>query len=847
MSMVRKTSLSVVGCAALLASSGVNAQEQAQAGAGSLLEEIVVTAQRREEKVQDVPIAISAFSNAQLEQLNIDEALGIVKLIPNLLGFNNTGLGTANGYYLRGIGNTESIATFDPPVGTYADDIFISRQNANNLGLFDVDRIEVLRGPQGTLFGRNTTGGAVNVILKRPAEEFGGFMEVGYGQFNQFSARASVDIPVNDRVLTKFSAYSVTDDGFVSNPVTGEDNLNAADSLGFRAALRYLASDSVTWDVSVQYSHDEGANLLNFASGSGGLAYSLNNTANPLVPIPVTGPQVTLLPSRAGLPPTSVAAQSVEARCTGSITRSRFSCTGLRQTGTPLANFTVGEKRNYNLGNTVENVLVTSNLQWEAGLGTFNFITGYVDLSQEYALDFFNGTPLYSVYNGVRNPVAVNPVGGFVIASDGDHRQFSQEAKLTGELNDNVRYVAGLYYFKENNKADFVDLFGIVAGTGPIVAPATTAGPPFVPATLVLEDRILSNTAQAWAVYTQWDVTLADAWTLTAGGRFTDETKEIDFVANPNPRLAAPVVATRVSSANMQAAGIPLSQSTRLFTPRVAIKYDFNEDINVFASATRGFKSGGWNARGTVAAANLPFAPEKVWSYELGLRSDLFDRKLRLNLTAFKLDVTALQTPSAFVSPVNGAISFITRNFADLDNNGLEAEIIWQPIEDLTLYAFAGFQDAEYTNIDPAILTQQANCRAAIAAMGATANICGSGIVNPAGDIAPPVRVPDTLTLGGSYRFRLGEALTLTPNVSFARTGDNNVGTNGAPVSLVSAYDTWDAGVMLANEDAGWQLQAGCKNCTDEIQIVSTLSELPYIQDPRTWSVNFRYNFGARR
>ena len=103
-----------------------------------------------------------------------------------------------------------------------------------------------------------------------------------------------------------------------------------------------------------------------------------------------------------------------------------------------------------------------------------------------------------------------------------------------------------------------------------------------------------------------------------------------------------------------------------------------------------------------------------------------------------------------------------------------------------------------------------------------------------------------TLTVGGSYRFRLGESLTLTPNVSWAKTGDNNVGTNGGPVDLVDGYDTVDAGLTLANEDAGWQIQANCRNCSDELQIVSTLSELPYVQDPRTWSLTFKYNFGDR-
>ena len=827
MSMVRKTALSALGCAALLASTGGVAQEQDQASSGGLLEEITVTAQRREEKIQDVPIAISAFSESQLAALNVTETLGLVKLIPNLLGFNNTGLGTANGYYLRGIGNTESIASFDPPVGTYADDVFISRQNANNLGLFDVDRIEVLRGPQGTLFGRNTTGGAINVILKKPAETFGGFMEVGFGQFNQFSVRGSVDVPISDRILTKFSAYSVKDDGYVSNPVTGDNNLNNSESLGLRAAVRFLVSDAVTWDISGQYGEDEGANLLNFAA---------------------TGPQT------ASDSPSAIT--SIAQRCVGIVTRSRFSCTGIPSSGTPFANLVTGDKRFNNLGNEVKNFLLTSNLSWDAGFGTFNFITGYVDLSQKFALDFFNGTARSTVYNGVSVPVAVSQgvidAGGFSIVNDGNHRQISQEIKLTGELNDRMRYVAGAYYFSEDNKTDFADLFGLSIGTGPVVAPATTAGPPFVGVTAVLEDRILKNKATAWAAYSQWDFTVADDWTFTIGGRYTDEEKKIAFLANANPMLNSPLAANRITTANLVAAGIPLTQQTRLFTPRVAVKYDVNQDVNVFASATRGFKSGGWNARGTTPVANQPFAPEKVWSYELGLRSEWLDRKLRLNLTAFKLDIEDLQTPSAFTAP-SGAISFITRNFAGLKNQGIEAELIWQPVEDLTLFAFVGTQDAEYKDIDPSIIAQQGICRSALTGV-ATAPLtlaqsraqCSSGIVNPAGNIAPPVRTPDTLTVGGSYRFRLGESLTLTPNFAWAKTGDNNVGTNGAPISLVDAYDTVDAGLTLANEDAGWQIQANCRNCSDELQIVSTLSELPYVQDPRTWSLTFKYNFGDR-
>ena len=829
MSLNRNVLAAVIGAVAALPAATTFAADTKPQDSGSLLEEIVVTAQRREEKVQDVPIAISAFSAEQLERLNVTETLGISKLIPNLLAFNNTGLGTANGYYLRGIGNTESIPTFDPPVGTYVDDVFISRQNANNLGLFDSERIEVLRGPQGTLFGRNTTGGAINVILRKPADEFGGYVEAGFGQFGMQTVRGTVDLPVSDRFLTKVSGFMVKDDGYVSNPVTGENDLNAQDAYGLRASMRFLASDALTWDLAVQYIHDQGLNILNFASGQG-VAYANGVVGGPLAAIPAGGPQVALVPQRAGLAPTSFSAQLVEARCSPApfqITRSRFSCTGLAQTGTPLANLTVGRKRNLNLGNEVKNTIVTSNVTWETGLGDVNFITGYVDMKQLFAIDFFNGTPRHTATVASQ---ASNPAGGFTIANDGSNEQISQEVKLTGSLNDNTRYVAGLYYFDEKNDTDFVDLFGL--------------SPTF---SLVLEDRVLKNKANAWAAYTQWDFTFADKFTLTAGGRYTDETKKVEFIANANPLMAAPTAATRVNSANMVAAGIPLKLNTKLFTPRVALKYDVNDDMNFFASATRGFKSGGWNARGTAPVANQAFDPETLWSYEAGMRSEWMDRKLRFNVTVFQIDVKDLQTPSAFVAP-SGAISFITRNFAGLKNTGYEVELIANPVEGLSLFAFLGRQDAKYVDLAQSILTQQQDCQKGIAGQpGGIIARCNQGIVDPSGRIAEPVRTPDTLTVGGSYQFRVGENLTLTPNVLWAHTGDNNVGTSGSPSGLVTSYEQVDLGLTLASATGGWQVQANCRNCTDTLQVVSTLSDTVYVQDPRTWSLMFKYNFGGRR
>ena len=144
--------------------------------ASAQLEEVLVTAERKEASVQDVPLAVSAYSEEMIERLQIDDTLDLINVVPNLFGGNNTGLGTANMYYLRAQGNDESISTFDPPVGTYVDDVYITRQNVNNVALFDVERIEVLRGPQGTLYGRNTTGGAISVVMKKPSDTMQGYI-----------------------------------------------------------------------------------------------------------------------------------------------------------------------------------------------------------------------------------------------------------------------------------------------------------------------------------------------------------------------------------------------------------------------------------------------------------------------------------------------------------------------------------------------------------------------------------------------------------------------------------------------------------------------------------------------
>ena len=801
---------------------------QGQQGVG----EIVVTAQRRAERVQDVPIAISAFSSDQLEAQGVSNTLQLGQYVPNLIAQNNTGLGSANAYFLRGLGNTETIPTFDPPVGTYVDDIYLSRQNANNLSLFDVERVEVLRGPQGTLFGRNTTGGAISVIMRKPGDVIGGYAEIGYGSYNKKLARASIDLPLAPTFAIKVSGYWQDDRGYVTNVTTGERQ-NDDDGWGVRLGLRGELSDITRWHASYAHIEANGENLLNF-------------DCNPASPT----------------------------QCTG-----RFATSGLRSgnslSPSPYAPLVIaGRKANYGSGNRTGTDLITSTIEVDvADKTTLAFITGYVNLRQQYALDFFDGRggPSITVPNP---PVRGFPRGGFTILNDGLNEQFTQEIKLNGQLAGGlIDYVAGAYYLDERNKTDFADVFSIFNAAVP-----GGVG-------LLLGDRTLRNTTSAAAGYVQADVNVG-MLTLTAGVRYTDERKTFRISDNrPACNTGGALPVTCLDNANMVALSglrIPTTSRSRLWTPRFAVNLKPSNDLLIFASATRGFKSGGWNARGTVNNQLLPFGPEKVWSYEAGIKSELFDRRVRANVTVYYMDVTDLQTPSALVN-ANGSLTFLTRNFANYRNKGVEGEFTFAPVTGLNFYANFGYQDDAY-RLNPnapaldiygiqSVAAQAAACRAALAAGniagGAGTTACAAGIVDPRGNVATPVRTPNwTIALGGSYKAQLGGGLSLTPSVNASYRSRQEVGTsnltiyNGAvtgtngtfPANLTGAgalitgsnsAPAWlvNAGLALKGVDDRWTLSAECSNCFDKSFAQSTLANYTYLNTPAQWIVRARYKF----
>ena len=787
------------------------------------IDDIVVTAQRRQQAAQDVPIAISAFSADQLQAQGVSNTLELGRFVPNLVAMNNTGIGSANAYYLRGLGSTETIATFDPPVGTYVDDIYLSRQNANNLSLFDVERVEVLRGPQGTLFGRNTTGGAINVIMREPGRDFGGYVEVGYGRFNKIAGRASIDFPLADTFALKLSGYFQNDRGYAKNVTTGE-RMNDDDGWGARLGFRADITDSIRWIGSAMHIDSRGENILNFE-------------CNPADTNECEGRFITSgYSEREGLP-------------------------------SPFAPLVIsGRKANYGQGQQAVSNILTSNLQLELGeQTTLNFITGFVDLSQEFGLDFFDGrgspsiaTP-FPVVRGLRG-------GGFTILNDGKHKQFTQEVKVNGRLFDNlIDYVAGIYYINERNNTDFADVFSSI---------------------ILLADRTLKNKTEAFAGYAQADVHVTDQITATAGMRYTDETKTFKIHDNRPSCNDGTLEANCLDNSNLVAISgvrIPTKQTAKLWTPRFALSYEPTQNLLFFGSATRGFKSGGWNARGTAPNQLLPFDPETIWSYELGMKSDWFERRFRANLTLFHFDVSELQTISGLVNPATGAITFLTRNFADYSNTGVEAEFQVVPVTGLNLYANVGYQKDKYKvprgvpALDEfgiqSIEGQQAACRALIAAGripgGPGTAACANGIVTATGDIAEPVRTPKwSLALGGSYQLPLGgSGWTLVPSVNATYRSKQEVqtsnltiftgsvtGTNGTfPAnpfdgdiitgSLTPAAWIFNSNLALNSPEDRWRFTVECTNCLNKSYFQSALANYSYINPPMMWMLRGRYNF----
>jgi iron complex outermembrane receptor protein len=376
------------------------------ATAGLALEEVVVTARKRVESLQDAPISISAFSASDLQARGVEDLADLSRYAPNLVVQNNPGNGSSTAVgaiYIRGVGQDDFQPTIEPGVGIYIDGVYLARSVGALLDVLDVERIEVLRGPQGTLFGRNTIGGAISVTTKKPDNDFSGFGEVTFGEDQRVNGRAALNVPLTDQLFGRISVGSFNQDGYVKR-INGDDDLGSDDTLAGRVALRWVPSEDFEVNLSADATRDRESGAPYVITG---IQYDNFNNFVTLNNVLATGDP--------------------------------FSCLTPAQLDNPLCyndRYVLGPDRTagtYPQYSNLDVRGVSLTIDYDAGPVDLKSITAYRDLESEFARDF-DGSDLViaDLYEAL------------------DQHQFSQELQLLGgALDDRLSWIAGLYYFEE--------------------------------------------------------------------------------------------------------------------------------------------------------------------------------------------------------------------------------------------------------------------------------------------------------------------------------------------------------------------------------------------------------------
>ncbi|GAA0327243.1 TonB-dependent receptor [Sphingomonas oligophenolica] len=633
---------SSVAVAALLASGAAQAQTTSQATepAESAAQpaqdapvegnDILVTARRTSERLQDVPVAVTAFNAASLAAHSVATLDEIAKFTPNIR-FDGAAALSGGNYnatvFIRGVGQNDFAIFSDPGVGFYVDDVYYARSIGGVMDAVDIDNVQVLRGPQGTLFGKNTIGGAVLINTAAPnVDTTSGQIEATYGRFNRIDVKGAINVPIVPGLAAlRISGATLNRDGYVKRLLDGGTQGDRSAQM-IRAKLRIQPEGSgLTIDIGADYTRaretSAPSDLLAVGNVPGISGTPFLNNYN-LYVAPGLG---IVAPNGAHtLNPSFI-------------------------TASPFETWAGGPNNN-----DLDLWGVQGVVSYDLGGPTLKSITAYRDMKAYFTRDGDN-TPFV-----------------FRQTTNRDKQwQFSQELQLTGKtLDSRLSYVLGGFYFKE--KASDIATADLAIG---LQAPA--APPPFTPAVFI--QNYTNN--RSLGAYGQVDFEILPRLTLTAGGRYTSDKKIFTSINVRQRDLVQFVNVTKEATFDQ-------------FTPHLGISYKASRDVLLYLSYSKGFKQGGFNGRPLVSDAEVTqYAPEKLSTYEAGLKAQWLDGKLTTNIAAFhsiykNIQLTVNQTPTNFVA-----------NAAAGEINGVEFETIMRPAPWFTFNAGVGYLDAKYTSI----------------------------------------------------------------------------------------------------------------------------------------------------
>ena len=720
----------------------------ARPAASSGLEEITVTARRRDEALQDVPVAISAFSSDDLRELQAEDLGGLQGSVPNLNLVQGRGSATSANVYIRGIGQPDALQTFDPAIGIYLDDVFISRIQGALFNLYDVERVEVLRGPQGTLYGKNTIGGAIRLVSKKPPEQLRGDFDLGYGDYSRIDAKGYLGGPITDTFGASIAGLYSTRDGIVEDPSTGRD-YNDIDTAAGRVILSFNPNDALEATLAVDYTRQR--NALN-----------LGRAEAPLI-------QVNLLGGVKVLQPAPTGDWQFE------------SATSFK-----------GDE-----GQSLDHAGVALTLGWQVSdAWRFKSITAYRDLDLDNYIDIdASRWELGDVFVGV------------------DQNQFSQEFQLLFDGGGPLTAVVGAYYLSEeitSHQEAYADDF-LTLGALPLTFLRT------------VDDDLQTD---SYALFGQAIYAINDLVNVTVGLRYTKEDKDYFRTTSTFSNLAA----------LRGTFEYPDDDSWAAWTPSVSVDYKVTDDSLLYASAGRGFKSGGFNGRANSPGETGAYDPEYVWTYELGSKNTLADGSVRLNGAVFYSDYTDFQARVSDVVNPDAPLptfSFPVLNAGSLGIYGAELEAFWVPVTGLTLQAQVGYLNAYYGEFTELV-------------RGPT----GLPVVRDRSDDEPPFAPNWTSRVGASYQFGLGDMGSLTLAADWQYRSESWLSVDNRDVLTQGGFSLFNALATWQSQSQTWRASAGIRNLTDEVyktdaQEFSSVGNIQtaYYGDPRTWQLTVGYSF----
>ena len=685
---------------------------------------IVVTAERREDTIQDVPLAISAVSGDDLAEANIYDTEALASTVPGLV-LQRDVVGKA---VIRGIGTENFTVGGDPGVATYVDGAYIARASGAIFDFFDVERVEVLRGPQGTLYGRNATGGVINVISKAPSDTFEARGSFTYGNYDTVRAEAAVSGPLTDGLRVRVAGLYSKRDGFTDNifpgiESRGLDELDTKDLFAIRARLDADITDRLTLELIGDIYRDD---------------------SNP----PAFWYTDDTLPWQS---PDAIFPRDL-----------RTVAQGYETQVFDLPDLEVGQ------ANRQDQEGITGRLVFEGNGFTVTSVTAYRNIGFDWINDG-DGLSDYSV----------------VYFQKDESEQFSQDIQVASTGDSAFQWILGASYLTEDSDG----LYAIPLGPDYVNVPR-----PDGLEGLLINSTIAyigTNKTDAFGAFVEGSYTFGD-FTATAGLRYSDEQKDatLDFLF----------------TAFGVEANFDESLSFDALTPRFVIEWAPSPDMNLYASVTRGFKSGGFSLLDNPLNA---FDAEKIWAYEAGLKSQFADDRIRLNLAGFYYDYTDQQ-----LSQVTN-LATQTTNAGSSTIYGIEAEFVAIIAPGFTIEGNASYLETEFElfcttdSRNPALQNDVQNCSFDDGAGGtfATPNLAGNRLP----------RAPDFSSfVAARYETAVTDALDGFVRAEWQYTGDQFFSVFNRPSIAQSGYSLFNASAGITSVDDGWSVRVWGRNIFDK-------------------------------